>query len=108
MKGYFRTVAQLSREEFDAIEFGAARTGDHRSAALRMSQLADTLAQTGEMSRAEAHLRAGEQWLLAETRWRPPPASGRHSPTVTGRSSMPGSRSPARCSCSAGTDEAWG
>ena len=66
MKGYFRTVAQLSREEFDAIEFGAARTGDHRSAALRMSQLADTLAQTNEMSRAEAHLRAGEQWLLAD------------------------------------------
>jgi hypothetical protein len=66
MKGYFRTVAQLSREEFDAIEFGAARTGDHRSAALQMSRLADTLAQTSEMSRAEAHLRAGEQWLLAD------------------------------------------
>jgi hypothetical protein len=66
MKGYLRTVAQLSREEFDAIEFGAARTGDHRSAALRMSRLADSLAQTGEMSRAEAHLRAGEQWLLAD------------------------------------------
>jgi hypothetical protein len=66
MKGYLRTVAQLSREEFDAIEFGAARTGDHRSAALRMSRLAETLAQTGEMSRAEAHLRAGEQWLLAD------------------------------------------
>ncbi len=59
-------MAQLSREEFDAIEFGAARTGDHRSAALRMSQLAATSAQTSEMSSAEAHLRAGEQWLLAD------------------------------------------
>jgi len=59
-------VAQLSREEFDAIEFGAARTADHRSAALRMSQLAATSAPTGDMSSAEAHLRAGEQWLLAD------------------------------------------
>jgi hypothetical protein len=66
VKGYFRTVAQLSREEFDAIEFGAARTGDHRGAALRMSRLAATSAQTTEMSSAEAHLRAGEQWLLAD------------------------------------------
>ena len=59
-------MAELSREEFDAIEFGAARTGDHRSAALRMTQLAATSAQTGDMSSAEAHLRAGEQWLLAD------------------------------------------
>jgi hypothetical protein len=66
LEGYFRTVAQLSREEFDAIEFGAARTGDHRGAALRMSRLAATCIQTGEMSHAEAHLRAGEQWLLAD------------------------------------------
>lgn len=59
-------MAQLSREEFDAIEFGAAHTGDHRSAALRMTRLAATSAQTGDMSSAEAHLRAGEQWLLAD------------------------------------------
>jgi hypothetical protein len=59
-------VAQLSREEFDAIEFGAARTGDHRSAALQMTRLAATSAATSEMSSAEAHLRAGEQWLLAD------------------------------------------
>jgi hypothetical protein len=59
-------VAYLSRDEFDAIEFGAARTGDHRGAALQMSQLASTCTQTGEMSRAEALLRAGEQWLLAD------------------------------------------
>jgi hypothetical protein len=59
-------VAQLSREEFDAIEFGAARTGDHRAAALRMNHLAATCIQASEMSRAEAYLRAGEQWLLAD------------------------------------------
>ena len=59
-------MAQLSRDEFDAIEFGAARTADHRGAALRMSQLAATSAPTGDMSSAEAHLRAGEQWLLAD------------------------------------------
>jgi hypothetical protein len=59
-------VAQLSREEFDAIEFDAARTGDYRSAALRMTQLAATSAQSGDMSSAEAQLRAGEQWLLAD------------------------------------------
>jgi hypothetical protein len=66
LEGYFRTVAHLSREEFDAIEFGAARTGDHHGAALQMSRLASTCTQTGEMSRAEALLRAGEQWLLAD------------------------------------------
>lgn len=66
MKGYLRTVAQLSREEFDAIEFRAARTGDHRSAALQMTRLAGTSAESGEMSTAEARLRAGEQWLLAD------------------------------------------
>jgi hypothetical protein len=59
-------VAQLSREEFDAIEFDAARTGDYRSAALRMAQLAATSAESGDMSSAEARLRAGEQWLLAD------------------------------------------
>jgi hypothetical protein len=56
----------LSRDEFDAIEFGAARTGDHRDAAVQMSQLASTRTQSNDMSRAEALLRAGEQWLLAD------------------------------------------
>jgi hypothetical protein len=56
----------LSRDEFDAIEFGAARTGDHRDAAVQMSQLASTCTQSNDMSRAEALLRAGEQWLLAD------------------------------------------
>lgn len=59
-------MAVLSREEFDAIEFDAALTGDHRSAAERMSELAATGVQTATMPRAEALVRAGEQWLLAD------------------------------------------
>jgi hypothetical protein len=59
-------VAVLSREEFDAIEFDAACTGDYKSAAERMSILAETGIQTESMPRAEAFVRAGEQWLLAD------------------------------------------
>ena len=61
----------LSGELFDAIEVNAARTGNHKRAAVRMSRLAvqaTLLAQASpdRMSRAEAHMRAGEQWLLAD------------------------------------------
>jgi tetratricopeptide (TPR) repeat protein len=73
----------LSGELFDAIEVNAARTGNHKRAAVRMSRLAvqatlpvqaapenaleNALENTPEsMSRAEAHMRAGEQWLLAD------------------------------------------
>ena len=61
----------LSGELFDAIEVNAARTGNHKRAAVRMSRLAvqATLpppASPDSISRAEAHLRAGEQWLLAD------------------------------------------
>jgi hypothetical protein len=59
-------VAVLSREEFDAIEFDAACTGDYRSAAERMLALATTGTQSDSMPRAEAFVRAGEQWLLAD------------------------------------------
>ncbi|MGN6793355.1 MAG: tetratricopeptide repeat protein [Streptosporangiaceae bacterium] len=59
-------MAVLSREEFDAIEFEAALTGDHQSAAARMAQLAATGIQSESMPRAEAFVRAGEQWLLAD------------------------------------------
>ena len=59
-------VAVLSREAFDAIEFDAALTGDHRAAAQQMTMLADTGTQTTAMPRAEAYTRAGEQWLLAD------------------------------------------
>jgi hypothetical protein len=59
-------VGLLSREAFDAIEFDAALTGDHRAAAQQMTLLADTGTQTSAMPRAEAYTRAGEQWLLAD------------------------------------------
>jgi hypothetical protein len=58
-------VVALSGELFDAIEVNAARTGNHKRAAVRMSRLA-VQATTGGMSRAEAYMRAGEQWLLAD------------------------------------------
>ena len=56
----------LSREQFDAIEFDAAASGDHAAAARQMTDLAATGTQTESMPRAEAFLRAGEQWLLAD------------------------------------------
>jgi hypothetical protein len=59
-------VAVLSREEFDAIEFDAVRSGDHASAAEQMSRLAATATETVGMPRSEAFLRAGEQYLLAD------------------------------------------
>jgi hypothetical protein len=59
-------VAVLRREEFDALEFDAAASGDHASAARQMSQLAATGSETAGMPRAEAFLRAGEQWMLAD------------------------------------------
>jgi hypothetical protein len=61
-------VVVLSGELFDAIEVNAARTGNHKRAAVRMSRLAvqATLPPQADMSRAEAHMRAGEQWLLAD------------------------------------------
>jgi len=63
--GKVLNVVVLSGELFDAIEVNAARTGNHQRAAVRMSRLA-VQATVGGMSRAEAHVRAGEQWLLAD------------------------------------------
>jgi hypothetical protein len=63
--GRVANVVVLSGELFDAIEVNAARTGNHKRAAVRMSRLA-VQASPSEMSRAEAHMRAGEQWLLAD------------------------------------------
>jgi Tetratricopeptide repeat len=64
-------VVVLSGELFDAIEVNAARTGNHKRAAVRMSRLATQATlpaqpSANDMSRAEAHVRAGEQWLLAD------------------------------------------
>src|SRR5262249_45515911 len=66
MVGTLFDVGVLSREAFDAIEFDAACSGDHRAAAQQMTLLADTGTQTSAMPRAEAYTRAGEQWLLAD------------------------------------------
>jgi tetratricopeptide (TPR) repeat protein len=63
--GRLLNVVALSGELFDAIEVNAARTGNHKRAAVRMSRLAVQATPSG-MSRAEAHMRAGEQWLLAD------------------------------------------
>jgi hypothetical protein len=59
-------VAVLNREEFDAIEFDAALSGDHKTAAERMTALAATGIPGESMTRAEAFVRAGEQWLQAD------------------------------------------
>jgi predicted Zn-dependent protease len=59
-------VVALSREQFDSIEFDAAASGDHVAAARQMTLLAMTGTETVAMPRAEAFLRAGEQWLLAD------------------------------------------
>jgi hypothetical protein len=64
--GYVFNVVVLSREAFDAIEFDAACSGEHRAAAQQMTWLADTGTQTDTMPRSEAYVRAGEQWLLAD------------------------------------------
>jgi len=66
LAGYLRNVAVLSREEFDSIEFDAAASGDHAAAARQMTWLAVTGTESVSMPRAEAFLRAGEQWLLAD------------------------------------------
>jgi len=59
-------VVALTPETFDAIEFDAACSGEHRAAAQEMTRLADTGTQTTAMPRSEAYIRAGEQWLLAD------------------------------------------
>ncbi len=59
-------MAVLCRDEFDSIEFDAAASGDHASAARQMTLLAKTGTETRGMPRAEAFLRAAEQWMLAD------------------------------------------
>jgi hypothetical protein len=63
-EGRWGTVGRVAGvDEFDEIEFQAARTGNHVRAAVRMSRLAE---EAGPGQRAESHLRAGEQWLMAD------------------------------------------
>jgi tetratricopeptide (TPR) repeat protein len=79
--GRVDNVVVLSGELFDAIEVNAARTGNHKRAAVRMSRLA-VQATAGGMSRAEAHMRAGEQWLLADD---PAEAAGQFEKAIADR-----------------------
>jgi hypothetical protein len=64
--GSFPGVVELTRDMFDALEFDAACTGDHRAAAQQMAELAASGTQTDDFPRSEAFVRAGEQWLLAD------------------------------------------
>src|ERR1700741_272034 len=57
--GRVDNVVVLSAELFDAIEVNAARTGNHKRAAVRMSRLAGQATAGGGS-------RAGEQWLRAD------------------------------------------
>jgi hypothetical protein len=62
-KGRVGTVVKVAGvDEFDEIEFQAARTGNHTRAAARMDELAE-MADVGY--RAEAYVRAGDQWMMA-------------------------------------------
>jgi predicted Zn-dependent protease len=63
-KGCWGTLVRVAGvDEFDEIEFQAARTGNHVRAAVRMSELAREV-EPG--LRAESHMRAGEQWMMAD------------------------------------------
>jgi hypothetical protein len=63
---YLSQVPSLSRELFDTLEFDAAASGDHEAAAREMTRLATIGTETAAMPRAEAFLRTGDQWLLAD------------------------------------------
>jgi len=64
--GYVGHVPSLSRESFDSLEFDAAASGDHTAAAEEMTRLATVGTETASMPRAEAFLRAADEWLLAD------------------------------------------
>lgn len=56
-------MTHVTEDDLDDLEFDTLRTGDHISAAERLSELAETV--TGGVSRANVLLRAGEQWQHA-------------------------------------------
>jgi hypothetical protein len=64
--GYLSHVPSLDRELFDSLEFDAAASGEHAAAAREMTRLATIGTETAAMPRAEAYLRVGDQWLLAD------------------------------------------
>ncbi|QKG23374.1 tetratricopeptide repeat protein [Actinomadura verrucosospora] len=56
-------MTHVTEDDLDDLEFDTLRTGDHISAAERLSELAESV--TGGVSRANVLLRAGEQWQHA-------------------------------------------
>jgi len=56
-------VTHVTEDDLDDLEFDTLRTGDHASAARRLSELAASV--SGGVSRANILLRAGEQWQHA-------------------------------------------
>jgi len=64
--GYVGYVPSLSLDDFDALEFDAAASGDHAAAAREMARLATLGTETPDMPRAEAFLRTADEWLLAD------------------------------------------
>ncbi|TYC18987.1 tetratricopeptide repeat protein [Actinomadura syzygii] len=53
----------MTEDDLDDLEFDTLRTGDHISAARRLSELAESV--SGGVTRANVLLRAGEQWQHA-------------------------------------------
>jgi predicted Zn-dependent protease len=56
-------VTHVTEDDLDDLEFDTLRTGDHISAARRLSELAESV--SGGVSRANVLLRAGEQYQHA-------------------------------------------
>ena len=56
-------MTHVTEDDLDDLEFDTLRTGDHISAAQRLSELAESV--SGGVSRANVLLRAGEQWQHA-------------------------------------------
>ncbi|MEU5875959.1 tetratricopeptide repeat protein [Spirillospora sp. NPDC047279] len=56
-------MTHVTEDDLDDLEFDTLRTGDHISAARRLSELAESV--SGGVSRANVLLRAGEQWQHA-------------------------------------------
>lgn len=56
-------MTHVTEDDLDDLEFDTLRTGDHASAARRLTELADSV--SSGVSRAKILLRAGEQWQHA-------------------------------------------
>ncbi|WP_246236520.1 tetratricopeptide repeat protein [Actinomadura chibensis] len=56
-------MTHVTEDDLDDLEFDTLRTGDHISAARRLSELAESV--SGGVTRANVLLRAGEQWQHA-------------------------------------------